>query len=856
MNNNKFLIFIVSLIFINNAYSEILIDDFSADQPLLFAIGAGGSASSFVTTAGSEILGTERDIELTVVSGAVVSGEVTGNALNFSVAAATTGEGLIMWDGVDGLPSAVNLNPTGLGGIDMTQSGTLDSFRVNILSSDQPGTMILTVYTDGGNFSSATVAIPVSAVALDIVIPYSSFSPQLGTGADFTNVGAVTMFVSGFEIDTRISLIQAESSLSATMTDALLVDNDSDSSASPGDTLRYTVVINNPDDAFDATVTNVSFSIPFIENTSLVLGSVTTTQGTVITGNGGGGGDSIVEVDTGDIVDDTSVTITFDVNINSPVASSVTLISAQGLIEKGMAGQSILTDDPDTMAANDRTITPIIKTTLGDFVWNDVNGNSVQDGGEPGIDGVTLNAYWDVNNDGMVDGGDLFLGTTSTTGGGLYSFGLPNFGIFLIDVTDTSAVLDGYVLTTLADPIQVSYPSGSTANDLDFGYQNQLIIPDISINDVSANEGNTGISSFTFTVSLSGESPNTITVDYATVADTALEGSDYVGASGTLTFNPREVSKTLDISVMGDITFEADQNFSVVLTSTTNANFGDDTGVGTIINDDTVPDLNIVDVSVTEGDSGNTITAFTVQMSNASEQDVYVDFVTAEVTATADVDYVTTAGTLTIPANSLQGLINVSVIGDYSIESDEQFNVNLNNPVNASIFDNSATGTILDDDLGADLSLTMNVSPTEIQVNGILTHHLIVTNNGPEDALDTFAELNLSPLLDYMNSSSDQGVCTHTTGIVSCDLGTIPANQSVNIFIEAKVNAAGAVNSSATVYSSTSDDVNLANNNASAGVIADPLVIPVLSDFSLFIFILLTMLSAYRFNSQRLGKTI
>ena len=62
--------------------------------------------------------------------------------------------------------------------------------------------------------------------------------------------------------------------------------------------------------------------------------------------------------------------------------------------------------------------------SLGDFVWLDQNGNGKQDGGEPGIDGVTVQLFFDRNNDGdFADAGEnVPLLTTTTAGGGAYSF--------------------------------------------------------------------------------------------------------------------------------------------------------------------------------------------------------------------------------------------------------------------------------------------------------------------------------------------------------------------------------------------------------------------------------------------------
>jgi subtilisin-like proprotein convertase family protein len=61
------------------------------------------------------------------------------------------------------------------------------------------------------------------------------------------------------------------------------------------------------------------------------------------------------------------------------------------------------------------TITAQSATAIvGNFVFNDLNGNGIQDGGEPGIDGVTVRL---LNSPGLSQ-----VATTTTAGGGLYSF--------------------------------------------------------------------------------------------------------------------------------------------------------------------------------------------------------------------------------------------------------------------------------------------------------------------------------------------------------------------------------------------------------------------------------------------------
>jgi hypothetical protein len=109
----------------------------------------------------------------------------------------------------------------------------------------------------------------------------------------------------------------------------------------------------------------------------------------------------------------------------------------------------------------------------------------------------------------------------------------------------------------------------------------------ISVNDVSQKEGNSGTTPFVFTVSLNGFAIDPVTVDYNTLNGTASSLTDYVPASGTLIFAAGESSKTVAVSVTGDTTKEQNETFFVkLLNPTGNAVIVDDTGKGTIQNDD------------------------------------------------------------------------------------------------------------------------------------------------------------------------------------------------------------------------------------------------------------------------------
>jgi Calx-beta domain len=125
----------------------------------------------------------------------------------------------------------------------------------------------------------------------------------------------------------------------------------------------------------------------------------------------------------------------------------------------------------------------------------------------------------------------------------------------------------------------------------------QDLSPAISISDAIVTEGNSGAVNVTFQVNLSAPSSQPVSVTFSTGNRTATAGVDFVGTSGTLTFDPGETTKTITVVVDGNNTLELDKTFVVNLTSATNAFIADGQGVGTIVNDDGSPPQMLANIS-------------------------------------------------------------------------------------------------------------------------------------------------------------------------------------------------------------------------------------------------------------------
>ena len=221
----------------------------------------------------------------------------------------------------------------------------------------------------------------------------------------------------------------------------------------------------------------------------------------------------------------------------------------------------------------------------------------------------------------------------------------------------------------------------------------------------------------TITVTRTGGSDGTVTVNYATVAGgTATGGAacgagiDYVNTSGTLTFIAGDTSETFNVTICQDATDEPNETINLALSMPTGgATIGtQSTAVLTITDDDPTPgSFSINDVRRFEGDSGTVIMTFTVTYTGPSVP-ASVQYATANGTAIAGVDYQATSGTLFFNSSLMRSPeggtptstlpVNVTIISDVVKEANETFFVNLSNPTNATISDGQGVGIIIDED--------------------------------------------------------------------------------------------------------------------------------------------------------------
>jgi len=269
---------------------------------------------------------------------------------------------------------------------------------------------------------------------------------------------------------------------------------------------------------------------------------------------------------------------TFKVNFSNPLNATLGTTFVTGFINNddnaGTIDYSIAANTPsitEGAAPNTRTITFFISR-------NNFTGNtsSVRYGFSKSVAAE--------NVDFKVVG---VTGTGITQGGGRITFA-------------TSAKLATLTLQVLGDStyelnealtVSLSSPdtSGSTISTPDATtiIINDEPLPTVKVNPITLTEGSTGgTTNANFVVYLNYASPQALTVDFATANGTATAGSDYTGTSGTLTFSPGQLSKTVAVSIASETLYEANENFTFNLSNAINATVGTSSVLGTITNDD------------------------------------------------------------------------------------------------------------------------------------------------------------------------------------------------------------------------------------------------------------------------------
>lgn len=224
----------------------------------------------------------------------------------------------------------------------------------------------------------------------------------------------------------------------------------------------------------------------------------------------------------------------------------------------------------------------------------------------------------------------------------------------------------------------------------------------ISGEDFSAPEGNEGTNTFAIPIRRTQPLGKTLSIPYRFEFGTAKTGLDYDATSGEVTFLPNQDTATINVPIVTDSKFEQDETFTLIVGTEDSTQILNPIRITITIANDDLPQVSISNASIVEGNTLNTprlpFLIFDVQLDGPFNTPLSVDYKTVNGTASAD-DYTAQSGTVTFPAGETVAAITVAVTPDIRVEADETVIVQLSNPVGVALVSESATGTIINDDL-------------------------------------------------------------------------------------------------------------------------------------------------------------
>ncbi len=252
-------------------------------------------------------------------------------------------------------------------------------------------------------------------------------------------------------------------------------------------------------------------------------------------------------------------------------------------------------------------------------------------------------------------------------------------------------------------------------------------LPTVSVNDVTVTEGDAGTVTATFTVTQNSRGKSS--VRYSTAQGTAASPADFLSRTGRLKFAGGHRTNKVAITVVGDTLDEANETFFMNLTAPIGATIADGEGEGTITDNDAPPSVSsAATLTVPEGNSGDTpVASIEVTLSAVSGRPVSVNYLTVDGSATAGSDYNPTTGTLEFPPGQTSRSVLVQIVGDDSDEGDETFDLDLANPVNATLGTHPTVVTIQDNDPIPPSDAVLNVSDRTIREGNTGTRVLTFT---------------------------------------------------------------------------------------------------------------------------------
>ena len=665
----------------NDDGATVTINDASASEgdDITFTVTLGAAVAGGLTVTPSftdvtAVEGTDYDENTSALSFTGTANETKTFTVSTTEDAALEGNETFTV-GLSVSNSSVTATDTGTGTINNDDSATV---TINDASADEGDSMTFTVTLDkavqGGltvtpSFTDGTATEGTDYEENTTALSFTGTANETKTFTVFTTEDAVLEGNETFTVGLAVS--NAPSGVTATDTGTGTINNDdgatvtiNDASASEGDSMTFTVSLG------DAVAGGLTVTPSFTDVTA-VEGTDYDENTTALSFTGTANETKTFTVSTtDDEVLEHPETFTVGLSVSDAPSGVTATDTGTGTINdtgNDGSGATVTINDASASEGDDITFT----VTLDKAVQG---GLTVT----PGYtNGTAASGDYTANTSAL-----SFIGTADET------------KTFTVSTTE-DAVLEANETFTVGLTVS-NAPSGVTATDTGTGTINNDDSAAVTVNDASADEGD----SMTFTVTLDKAVQGGLTVTPGFTDGTATEGTDYDENTSALTFTGTAgETQTFTVSTTDDDVLEHPETFTVGLSVSNLSVTATDTGTGTINNDDGAT-VTINNASASEGES----MTFTVSLGAAVAGGLKVTPGFTDGTATEGTDYDenTTALSFAGTANESK-TFTVSTLEDTDVESNETFTVGLSvsgTTLSVTATD-TGTGTIDDDDSAA-----------------------------------------------------------------------------------------------------------------------------------------------------------
>ncbi len=813
------------------------------------------------SVAAPQVIGGERDlfVNKTSATGSIqlsVNDALLPDLLSFDSAQLGDGQRRISWDGPDG--TALTIDDTGLGGLDLTQSGAAAGVRLQVGADRAGGTAIIRIYSSDGvpgtatRFSTASLNIPDTGGTPSSAefLPFTSFVDGGGGAAALTSVGAIELEISGSaNVNGTVELVGTIGPTTFTQdfantesTDLSLTKTVSNSTPSTGQNVTFTITVTNAGPS-GATSVQVRDSLP----PGLGFVSSVATQGSY--------DDATGTWNVGSIANAANATLTIVASVNA--ASTITNTAEVSQVDQA---------DPDStpgnnVAGEDDQASVVISPQIVDISLAKTIDNSIPNLGQNVTFVVTATnagpntATGVVVRDLLPTGMTLVTATASqgsyNTTTGLWTVGSIAAGASpLPSLTIVATVNSTGPRTNTAEVFAIdqtdvdSVPNNNVASEDDQASVTfDTPISDLSLTKTTSNARPNIGEAFSFTITLANAGPanaSGVTVSdllpagVTFVSSTVSEGS-YDAASGIWNVGNVPVGATPTLTINAQLNRAGLSTNTAFITSSDQFDPDSTPGNNVATEDDqqTVSvsprtiDLSLSkSVDVTRPNVGQNV-VFTIIAVNAgpdlatgvvvSDQlPVGLSFVSASA-LTGSYDPLTglwTIGDVAVGATpsleiTAQFTAGANVTNVAQVNAANEFDSDSTPGNSAAIEDDQASATITP--ALADLSLTKTASNLAPNVGDTVTFTITATNAGPDLATGVNVRDLIPPETTLISATANLGTYDQTTGI--WNIGNVSTAVPAVLTIQVRTQSTNLVTNTAEIIASDQLDPDSTPNN-------------------------------------------